>query len=86
MTRQIGVLEAKTRFSALLDEIENGGEPVVITRHGKPVARITAEAPARPRLSGEELVARMRAFRESQKPDPKFDGLSWDELKKFGRE
>ncbi len=35
----IGVFEAKNRLTALLDEVENGGE-VVITRRGKPVARL----------------------------------------------
>ncbi|KAA5804898.1 type II toxin-antitoxin system Phd/YefM family antitoxin [Alkalicaulis satelles] len=36
----VGVLEAKTHLSRLLDEIEATGEPLVITRHGKPVATI----------------------------------------------
>ena len=40
----IGVFEAKNRLTALLDEVEGGGE-VMITRRGKPVARlISAEA------------------------------------------
>lgn len=37
--KQIGIFEAKTHLSALLDEVEKGGE-VTITRHGKPVARL----------------------------------------------
>ena len=36
--RIVGVFEAKTRLTALLDEVEEGGE-VMITRRGKPVAR-----------------------------------------------
>ena len=87
--RQIGVLEAKTRFSSLLDEIEQGGEPIVITRHGKPVARISAEtAPARrePRMTGSELVEHLRAFRASQAPDPELDGMPWETLKTLIRE
>lgn len=40
----IGVFEAKNRLAALLDEVEEGGE-VLITRRGKPVARLVpAEA------------------------------------------
>lgn len=35
----VGVFEAKNRLTALLDEVEEGGE-VVITRRGKPVARL----------------------------------------------
>jgi prevent-host-death family protein len=42
----VGVLEAKTHLSRLLDELERTGEPLVITRHGKPVATIYgAQAP-----------------------------------------
>jgi prevent-host-death family protein len=34
--------EAKTHFLRILDDVERG-ESVVITRHGKPVARISPE-------------------------------------------
>jgi prevent-host-death family protein len=37
--RTVGVFEAKNRLSALLDDVERGGE-VIITRRGKPVARL----------------------------------------------
>lgn len=39
----IGAFEAKTKFSELLDRVERG-EEVVVTRHGKTVARIVPEA------------------------------------------
>ena len=35
--------EAKTHFLRILDDVERG-ESVVITRHGKPVARISPES------------------------------------------
>ncbi|QUD87679.1 type II toxin-antitoxin system Phd/YefM family antitoxin [Phenylobacterium montanum] len=35
----VGVFEAKNRLTALLDEVEGGGE-VMITRRGKPIARL----------------------------------------------
>ena len=35
----VGVFEAKNRLTALIDEVERGGE-VIITRRGKPVARL----------------------------------------------
>ena len=35
----VGVFDAKTRLTALLDEVERGGE-VLITRRGKPIARL----------------------------------------------
>jgi prevent-host-death family protein len=37
--REIRVFEAKNRLDTLLDFVERGGE-IVITRHGKPVARL----------------------------------------------
>ncbi|CAN5780815.1 hypothetical protein BH24ACT3_BH24ACT3_06970 [soil metagenome] len=39
--RTVGVHEAKTQLSRLLREVEDGGE-VVVTRSGRPVARIVA--------------------------------------------
>lgn len=41
MTHIVNVYEAKTRLSALLVEVESGGE-VVIARAGRPVARLVA--------------------------------------------
>jgi len=35
----VGVFEAKNRLTALLDEVEDGSE-VLITRRGKPIARL----------------------------------------------
>lgn len=43
--KHVGIFEAKTRLSSLVDEVAKGGE-VVITRHGKPVAKLSACAPA----------------------------------------
>jgi prevent-host-death family protein len=37
--RTIQASEAKTRFLNLLDDVERG-ETIIITRHGKPIARI----------------------------------------------
>lgn len=42
--RTIQVVEAKSRFSALLAAVE-AGEEVAITRHGKVVARLVPETP-----------------------------------------
>lgn len=40
----VGAFEAKTKFSELLDRVERG-EEVVVTRHGKTVARIVPDGP-----------------------------------------
>ena len=37
--REIGVFEAKNKFSALLDQVEHGAE-IIITRGGRAVARL----------------------------------------------
>lgn len=38
MTLEISVTEARAQFSELLNRVGYGGEEVVITRHGKPLA------------------------------------------------
>lgn len=56
----VSVAEAKTHLSTLLDRVERG-EEVVITRRGKPVARVSGlEIPKEP-LD----LARLKAFRDS---------------------
>ncbi|MGV9007500.1 MAG: type II toxin-antitoxin system Phd/YefM family antitoxin [Brevundimonas sp.] len=87
--RSIGVFQAKARLSALLHDVEATGEVIVITRHGKAIARLSPEnefTMPRRRLSGHDLAERARRFRESQKADPEFDGKGWEVLKKFARE
>ncbi len=37
--KTVGAFEAKTRFSALIDEAERG-ETIVVTKKGRPVAQI----------------------------------------------
>ncbi len=49
MTQSVGVHEAKTHLSRLLERVE-AGEEVVITRRGAAVARLIAAHPARRRF------------------------------------
>ena len=39
--KHVGIFDAKTHLSSLVDEVEKGGE-IIITRHGKPVAKLVA--------------------------------------------
>lgn len=39
MANDVGVYEAKTRLTALLDRVEHG-EQFIITKHGRPIARL----------------------------------------------
>ncbi len=60
---QVGVLEAKTHLSGLVEALERGGEEVVITRHGRPVAKIVAiKAPAA--AAKRDLLAEAKTIRE----------------------
>ena len=40
---EIGAFDAKNKLGMLLDRVENG-EEIIITRHGKPVARLVPNA------------------------------------------
>lgn len=69
----VGTFEAKTKLSELLDRVERG-EEFVITRHGKPVAKLGApDLPALPvptkgrRATAEEILEIGRRFREKVK-------------------
>jgi prevent-host-death family protein len=48
MTIQVNIAEAKAKLSELVARAE-AGEEVVIARHGKPVATLTANAPSKTR-------------------------------------
>lgn len=55
----VNLAQAKARLSELIDEVEKG-EGVVITRHGKPVARLSPiEQPKKPLRSLAALRASM---------------------------
>jgi prevent-host-death family protein len=63
VTRLIGAFEAKNKLSALLDEVELGGE-VTITRHGKPVARLVPATGGVDREKAKRAVEAIRAMRK----------------------
>jgi prevent-host-death family protein len=64
--RQVGVYEAKSQLSRLLDDVERG-ETITITRHGKLVAQL-GPVECRRRRPMAELIEEFRAVRESEKP------------------
>lgn len=77
--RTVGAFEAKTQLSNLLDVVERG-EEVLITRHGKPVARLVpAKVIDRGRVS--DAIAKLRELAKGQT----LGGLSWKELRDEGR-
>ena len=54
--RAIGAFEAKNRLGSLLDLVE-GGEDVVITRRGRPVARLVRETAGVDRTAARQAAA-----------------------------
>lgn len=57
--KTVNVQEAKTKLSALLDEIEKTGEKVLICRHGKPVADLVPHKKSN-RLEPHPLMGQIR--------------------------
>jgi prevent-host-death family protein len=51
MAKSVGVHEAKTHLSRLLEDVA-AGEEVTITRRGEPVARLVAPEARPPRIFG----------------------------------
>ena len=59
----MGVFEAKTHFSALIDDAQAGHE-TLITKHGKPVARIVP-APGVDKARIDRAIEALMALRET---------------------
>ena len=57
---EIGAFEAKNRLGMLLDRVESG-EEIVITRHGKPVARLVPNATRIDKLQARAALEHIRA-------------------------
>ena len=60
--REIQASDAKARLSQLLDEVERG-ETIIITRHGRAIARIIPEADRR-RREIDNALADIRELRK----------------------
>jgi prevent-host-death family protein len=85
MSKQVALHEAKNSLSALIQELEQTGAEIVITRHGKAVARLS---PARRELSDEE---RARTFEElaklqRERTDAGMPPFDWKAAVEEGRE
>ncbi|GIK97597.1 MAG: antitoxin [Alphaproteobacteria bacterium] len=75
----VGAFEAKTHLSTLLDRVA-AGEEVVITKHGKPVARlVSAEKVDRQRA--QDAFDKLKLLRKKTT----LGGLSWKSLRDQGR-
>jgi len=57
----VSVAQAKNRLPELIRAVENG-ESVIITRHGKPVAQITAPPPERRQVRFDTMRDRIKLY------------------------
>ena len=75
----VGAFEAKTHLSSLLDRVAEG-EEVVITKHGKPVARLVSAA----RIDHDRVNEAFEKLKLLRKQTT-LGGLSWRALRDAGR-
>jgi prevent-host-death family protein len=76
--REVGAFEAKNKLGQLLDLVERG-EEIVITRHGKEVARLI---PPRTAFNRDQARAAIRRIRERVEK-LKLGRFEWAEWKAF---
>jgi prevent-host-death family protein len=63
MAHLVGAFEAKNKLSALLYEVEHGGE-VTITRRGKPIAKLVSATRALNHEKAKRAAETIRAMRK----------------------
>jgi prevent-host-death family protein len=68
MVQRIGAFEAKTHFSQLIDKAEHG-EDFIITKRGRPVAKITSFQ-QEPEMTFKEAVEQLKEFRKLYRGEP----------------
>ena len=72
--REVQSSEVKTHLSQLLGEVERGGT-IVITRHGRAIARLVPETDQR-RAEIVATMERLAAFRKTMPSISTYDNLS----------
>ncbi len=78
--RSVGLFEAKTHLSALVERAEKG-ESILITKHGRPVAKLVPAEDRFDRKAVSDAVEWILEFRKSHR----LDGLTIRELIDEGR-
>jgi prevent-host-death family protein len=73
---EIGAFEAKNKFSWLLDRVEQG-EEIVITRHGRPVARLV---PIKAEVDHSQAHAALQRMRD-RATQSRLGAFDWAALK-----
>jgi prevent-host-death family protein len=68
MVKEIGIFEAKTNFSQVMEACEKGAD-YIVTRRGKPVAKIIPFA-EEPQMTRREALDKLIEFRKSYRGKP----------------
>lgn len=70
----IDAFEAKTHFSSLLDNVEKG-EQIIITKHGKAVAKLSPVTTRKNKAKIIEAIQRIKEFQKHNRLE-----MEWKEL------
>ena len=81
--REIGAVEAKNRLSTLLAEVEHG-EEIVITRRGRPVAKLVPIDAGHDPQKARAAVEQIRELAKTMRLGP-FDWSEWKKYRDEGR-
>jgi prevent-host-death family protein len=80
---EVGAFEAKNTLGSLLDRVERG-EEIVITRHGKAVARLVPDHGGSNRNQVQAAFDRLRErARRYNRENPDIPPFDWEEIKKL---
>jgi prevent-host-death family protein len=74
--QEVGAFEAKNTLGSLLDRVQDG-EEIVITRHGRPVARLVPNSGTADRTEARAAAERIRARAAALGV-----GFDWEALKR----
>lgn len=76
--QQVGAFEAKNTLGSLLDRVE-AGEDILITRHGRPAAKLTKPFVEFNREEAREAAIRIRQRARDSQTGP----FNWEEWKAY---
>lgn len=78
----MSIAEAKSRFSSVVERA-SAGEEIVITKHGRPVAKVVAVRSDRDKAKAREAFEEMVKLRDES--GASLGGLDWKALRDEGR-
>ncbi len=84
--REIALYDAKNGLSALVQEVEETGEEIIITRHGKPAARLAPVELSPSQEQREAALERLRKLQEKLALEGRgTEPVDWETVKREAR-